>query len=115
VCFGPWLCLYSHHTYGALRAPLNGLTALRLQTYRRSSEALVGGGTIWGMAKDHQINASSNGATSNGARPYLGLSDAARAEQQKSLQEYADELRAEGADGSSYLPELEAQAATWPE
>jgi len=63
------------------------------------------------MPKDE----NSNDASSNGDRPYLGLSDAARAEQQESLAELLDELKAEGADGSRYLPELEAEAATWPE
>jgi hypothetical protein len=62
------------------------------------------------MPKDDDLSASNNGA-----RPYLGLSDAARAEQQESLSELLDELIAEGADGSRYLPELEARAATWPE
>jgi hypothetical protein len=63
------------------------------------------------MPKDQ----NTNGASSNGARPYLGLSDAARAEQQASLSELLDELIAEGFDGSEGLPELEARAATWPE
>ena len=77
------------------------------------------------MADDENIDggASGNGASAdNGsdpsageARPYLGLSDAARAEQQQSLSELLDELKAEGADGSRYLPRLEAEAATWPE
>jgi len=70
-----------------------------------------GGATIPRMPKDE----NSNDASSNGDRPYLGLSDAARAEQQESLAELLDELKAEGADGSRYLPELEAEAATWPE
>lgn len=55
------------------------------------------------------------GSSQNGDRPYLGLSDAERESQQQSLREFADELRAEGADGSKYLPELERRAATWPE
>ncbi|MGA9316239.1 MAG: hypothetical protein WBV77_16625 [Solirubrobacteraceae bacterium] len=67
------------------------------------------------MPKEDDINVSNNGDSPNGDRPYLGLSDTERAEQRQSLREYADELRAEGADGSRYLPELEALAATWPE
>lgn len=55
------------------------------------------------------------GSSQNGTRPYLGLDDAARKRQQESLRKLADELRAEGADGSKYLPELERRAATWPE
>ena len=81
---------------------------------RSPAEVLLGteaGATIRAMAKDE----NSNGASPNGDQPYLGLSDSERAEQQQSLQEYADELRAEGADGSRYLPKLEALAATWPE
>lgn len=63
-----------------------------------------------GMPKDENQNVSSNGAG-----PYLGLTDAERSAQQEQLAELVEELRAEGADGSRYLPELEAQAATWPE
>ena len=64
-----------------------------------------------GVAKDE----NSNGSSPNGGRPYLGLSDAARAEQQESLSELLDELIAEGATLGRYLPRLEAEAATWPE
>ena len=67
--------------------------------------------TIRAMAKDE----NSNGSSPNGGRPYLGLSDAARAEQQESLSELLDELIAEGATLGRYLPRLEAEAATWPE
>ena len=68
------------------------------------------------MPKDEDANdASSNGFTPNGDRPYLGLSDAARAEQQESLSELLDELIAEGAKPGRYLPGIEARAATWPE
>ncbi len=55
------------------------------------------------------------GSSQNGARPYLGLSDAARKRQQESLRKFQEELKAEGFDGSEYLPELERRAATWPE
>jgi hypothetical protein len=71
-----------------------------------------------GQLDDAQVvvAGSQNGATpENGATPQLGLSDTGRKRQQERLQEFADELRAEGADGSEYLPELEARAATWPE
>jgi hypothetical protein len=53
--------------------------------------------------------------SSNGDGPYMGLTDAQRAEQQQSLRQLGAELEAEGFDGSEYLPELEALAATWPE
>jgi hypothetical protein len=61
---------------------------------------------------DNQSASSNNGSdpSARGVRPYLGLSDAARAEQQASLAELLDELKAEGADGSRYLPQLEAEA-----
>jgi hypothetical protein len=81
---------------------------------RSPAKGLLGaetGATLEGMAKDE----NSNGASPKGDHRYLGLSDSERAEQQQSLREYADELRAEGFDGSEYLPELEALAATWPE
>jgi hypothetical protein len=57
------------------------------------------------MARDDDLSASSNGD-----RPYSGLSDAARAEQQESLSELLDELIAEGATVGRYLPRLEAEA-----
>jgi hypothetical protein len=62
------------------------------------------------MPKDDDLSASTNGAL-----PYLGLSAAERRDQQEQLSELLDELKAEGADGSRYLPRLEAEAATWPE
>jgi hypothetical protein len=60
-------------------------------------------------------NVSSSGASPNGDRPYLGLSDSERAEQQQSLRELREELIAEGAVTGRYLPKLRRQAATWPE
>lgn len=58
-----------------------------------------------------------NGRTApkNGARPYVGLSDAARKAQQKRLKKLREELKAEGFDGSEYVAEIRRRAATWPE
>ena len=50
----------------------------------------------------------------DGARPYPGLSDAARARQQESLRKLRSELIAEGAEPGHHLPELERRASTWP-
>jgi hypothetical protein len=36
-------------------------------------------------------------------------------EQRAHWRKVREQLKAEGADGSRYLPELEARAATWPE
>jgi hypothetical protein len=59
--------------------------------------------------------ATGRSASNNGARPYVGLSDAARKAQQKRLKKLGEELKAEGFDGSEYLPEIRRRAATWPE
>jgi hypothetical protein len=50
----------------------------------------------------------------DGARPYLGLSDAAPATQQERLRSLRSELIAEGAEPGRHLPELERRASTWP-
>jgi hypothetical protein len=50
----------------------------------------------------------------DGARPYLGLSDAALATQQERLRSLRSELIAEGAEPGRHLPELERRASTWP-
>jgi hypothetical protein len=55
-------------------------------------------------------------SSSNGARPYVGLSDAARRRQQKSLRKFDEELAAEGVElDEQRLQELRRRAATWPE
>jgi hypothetical protein len=54
-------------------------------------------------------------SASNGARPYAGLSDAARKAQQKRLRKLRDELIAEGAEPGKHIDELRRRAATWPE
>jgi hypothetical protein len=86
------------------------LGARRLYSYARPWKASVAGAKMSVIPKDDDIDVSTNGTSANGNRPYLGLSDAARAEQQASLSELLDELIAEGADGSGYLPQLEAEA-----
>jgi hypothetical protein len=53
--------------------------------------------------------------SSNGDGPYMGLTDAQRAEQQQSLRDLREELIAEGAVPGRYIDELRRQAATWPE
>jgi hypothetical protein len=55
------------------------------------------------------------GNTGNGTLTKGRLSKAARDRQRARLRKLQEELRAEGADGSKYLPELERRAATWPE
>lgn len=84
----------------------------------------MSGATIFGMGDDENIGGGSgNGAgPENGsdpsageAGPYMGLSDAERKAQQEQLSELLDELIAEGAKPGRYLPQLEADAATWPE
>ncbi len=54
-------------------------------------------------------------SASNGARPYAGLSDAARKAQQKRLKKLREELKAEGFEPDpKHLEELRRRAATWP-
>jgi hypothetical protein len=75
-----------------------------------------GGGTIWGMAKDHDINTSNNGSSSsNGTVTDLLASDAFIAAQQARFAETRAELAAEGVDSTKEIAELRAAAATWPE
>jgi hypothetical protein len=54
-------------------------------------------------------------SASNGAGPYLGLSDAARKRQQQRLRKLRAELIAEGAKPGKHIDELRRRAATWPE
>jgi hypothetical protein len=54
-------------------------------------------------------------SASNGARPYVGLSDAARKAQQKRLRNFVKELEAEGfKPDPKHVEELRRRAATWP-
>ncbi len=54
-------------------------------------------------------------SSQNGARPYLGLSDAERKAQQQSLRELDEQLEAEGVKlNKKHVEELKRRAATWP-
>jgi len=63
------------------------------------------------MAKDENIDASTNGVSPNGAidpqeRAFLDRLHAR-------YDALSEQLKAEGFDGSEYLPELRRRAATW--
>jgi hypothetical protein len=72
---------------------------------------LVGGGTIWGMAK-HENHSSST----NGSSPDVFIDDEDRRQvqaQHARFREVRKELEAQGVDGTAEYEKLLAKAATW--
>jgi len=68
------------------------------------------------MPKDDDIDASSNGASSNGFSPDVFIDEADRLEveaQHARLREVGEELEAQGVDSTAEYEKLLAKAATW--
>jgi hypothetical protein len=68
------------------------------------------------MPKDDDIDASSNGTSSNGFSPDVFIDEADRLEveaQRARLQEVGEELEAQGVDSTVEYEKLLAKAATW--
>jgi hypothetical protein len=67
------------------------------------------------VSPDCRYNEDMEAATTSHAIPQPADDPKFRDAQRERLQQLRDELVAEGANGSNYLPELQRRADTWPE